>query len=488
MTKKIKHIIKISCLALAFNLAFTGNAIAVDTGIENEKPLGDSPMEETKVEIKKLSASLNAITGETNPGARLILTRGNGDGQFTLADKEGKFIFRLIGQLEQGEEISLISEKDGGKAEKKFKVNLGNNQGEKPEEPAKPEEPPIADEKPEEPTKPEEPSKPEEPPKADEKPEEPIKPGPTPGTDSTFQPTSGRRIFGDNRYTTSVDISRRAYPDGAKAVVLASGLNTADALAAGPLAVEVDGPILLAGKTLSTDVFHEITRLDPAKVYIVGGQSSVSKEIENSLVGRTIIRLAGINRYDTSVRIGQFLANNYGYGKILLTNGSNTIDALASTAYGAKYKGAILLANKDNIPSEVRDFISKSSKKSVDIIGGLNSVSQDLADSLGDYYRARVYGIDRYDTAVQCANFTFRPENPSQAVIVSGDNAKLVDALAASPFAYKNNSPILLTNGSSIEKHTEDYIKDKGIQDFYIIGGKSTIQDSVVDRMIELIK
>ncbi len=86
---------------------------------------------------------------------------------------------------------------------------------------------------------------------------------------------------GDNRFDTAVMVSRRTYtemPDiKADCVVIASGLDYADALAGVPLARLYNGPLLLTAKDSVTErTLNEIKRLmnNSSKLktaYILGG-------------------------------------------------------------------------------------------------------------------------------------------------------------------------------------------------------------------------
>jgi len=56
------------------------------------------------------------------------------------------------------------------------------------------------------------------------------------------------RVSGSDRYETAAEIALEAYEDGTDTAVLATGLVGADALAAAPLAAQLDAPILLTAK------------------------------------------------------------------------------------------------------------------------------------------------------------------------------------------------------------------------------------------------
>ncbi len=114
------------------------------------------------------------------------------------------------------------------------------------------------------------------------------------------------RLAGAGRYETAVEISKSGFPNGAKTVVLAFGLNYADALAGVPLAKAMNAPILLTTlKTLPAETLAEIERLNAKKVIILGGTSAVSADVEKALTDKKleVERIAGTTRFETAAKI-----------------------------------------------------------------------------------------------------------------------------------------------------------------------------------------
>ena len=99
--------------------------------------------------------------------------------------------------------------------------------------------------------------------------------------------TSGAvtRLAGPDRYATAVQVSRASYGTaGSDAVYVATGMNYPDGLAGGPVAALLPGPLILVPPTqLPAVVANEIVRLGPGKVYVLGGITSVSEAVVNSI-------------------------------------------------------------------------------------------------------------------------------------------------------------------------------------------------------------
>lgn len=91
---------------------------------------------------------------------------------------------------------------------------------------------------------------------------------------SQYQYTSHTRISGNNRYETSAKIGERLI---SSTVILASGENFPDALAASTLAQKIDSPILLVSKDkIDQSVIDYFKKHNIKKALVVGGQLSIS--------------------------------------------------------------------------------------------------------------------------------------------------------------------------------------------------------------------
>ena len=127
------------------------------------------------------------------------------------------------------------------------------------------------------------------------------------------------QIYGTTAIGTSIATSLAEFPTAgsAGAVVLARDDFFSDALAGGPLAAAVSGPLLLtegADESASLDpaTQAEIQRVLPAvgTVYILGGDLAISSNVDTTLggLGYTVVREAGSDEYATAVDIADQIA------------------------------------------------------------------------------------------------------------------------------------------------------------------------------------
>ena len=186
------------------------------------------------------------------------------------------------------------------------------------------------------------------------------------------------RIMGNNRYDTSAESARtRANTTN---LIFAAGTNYADALYATSLAAHQNAPILLVsneGLSQSTRKFiQSIGNID--SVTIVGGEisvnQSVKKQIEN-LTKKRVTRLAGVDRYESSVEVAKRV--NANPAEVITTSGEVFADALVSSTVAQKIKAPILLVKKDVLPLKVREYMKDTNSiYKLTTIGGYNTVTK----------------------------------------------------------------------------------------------------------------
>jgi putative cell wall-binding protein len=288
-------------------------------------------------------------------------------------------------------------------------------------------------------------------------------------------------LSGKDRYETSIRISEEGWYSS-PVLVLASGENFPDALSAGPLASKYNAPILLSeSKELRGDTEKEIYRLNPQKVFIVGGEASISKDIENKLCakGMEIVRIGGINRYETSMKVASYVGISEKNGCVLVS-GENYPDALSIASYAASNGMPVILTEKDNLPSGFTEFMNKNVKApdpKVYVIGGTGVISKALEDSI-PFAHQRFGGKDRYETNFEIiSNLEF---DPTYTYFASGSG--FADALSGCAMASLSNSPIILVDKNMGEDAVRNlnYNKDVFIMK-YILGGQVNVSNIFSD-------
>ena len=181
-------------------------------------------------------------------------------------------------------------------------------------------------------------------------------------------------IAGSDRYETSAKIAQEIIKrTGTKQAVIASGETFADALTVAPLANKHNMPILLVQQNNIPKATQEVLKqID--KVIIVGGEKTISKEVENKLPNPT--RIAGANRYETAKKIYEYDFKDT--KEVNIANGTNFADSLVIGSIDCP----ILLTESNEVPEATKEAIKESKFEKVNVFGGENSISESVVKEL----------------------------------------------------------------------------------------------------------
>ncbi|MGY3715236.1 cell wall-binding repeat-containing protein [Sutcliffiella cohnii] len=297
---------------------------------------------------------------------------------------------------------------------------------------------------------------------------------------------TSERISGNNRYVTSIELSKQMYPNGfqenkdQKTVILATGDNYADALSAGPLTTLLgQAPILLTKSNELTDgVLQELKRLKADHVVIVGGTVAVSQGIEELLInnGFQVERLRGSDRYGTNLAILERIGNVSG---MFVASGSNFADALSAAPIAASKGWGIVLTPSNSISNDALKLVEK---KTTILVGGTAAISKSVEDKISKSQPTsviRLSGANRYDTLANLL-WHFDADLQSNSIIVStGQN--FPDALASAPVAVHYGAPLVLTGSkrnANVESYLMYYAGKNKVENIKTIGGTVAVTDN----------
>jgi hypothetical protein len=295
---------------------------------------------------------------------------------------------------------------------------------------------------------------------------------------SALSDTGFNRIYGPDRFTTSVSISQSAYPGTAPVAYLASGTNFSDALSAGPAAATEGGPLLLTAPTvLPSAVKAELQRLHPAKVVIVGGPASVSAGVFNlvrQMVPNTV-RRGGVDRYEVSraVAAGTRWKSSTAY----VASGLVFPDALSAASLAGSQGSPVVLvrgtAPAVDIPTKA--LMSSLGIQKTIIAGGPATVSLGIEKSLSSFQAVRVGGVDRY--AVNRALNSGLVKSASSAYFASGEI--YTDALAGSAIAGSQHAVLYLVRKGCMPRGAYLDLSNSFVNRFTTLGGPGSVSFAV---------
>ncbi|MDR3270410.1 MAG: cell wall-binding repeat-containing protein [Peptococcaceae bacterium] len=288
------------------------------------------------------------------------------------------------------------------------------------------------------------------------------------------------RLMGGDRYLTAVEISKQGWPLGAETVVLTTGADFPDALSAAPLARKVNAPILLVqADRAGSATLDEVKRLAAKKAYIIGGTGVISELIVKQLasIGISSVRLAGENRFDTSLAVAQEVGLSKG---LFITGGADYHDALSVASIAAAKGMPILLAPERDLTPAQQEFVAKGNIPATYIIedDGWNAVPEAVVDRFPDC--EIISEATSYERNISVLE-RFR-EDLDYSTLYVATGRDFPDALAAAALAAQGPYGIILLEDAAWPD-VSSFIANKAAGTFYILGGYGAVEASMEERI-----
>jgi putative cell wall-binding protein len=338
--------------------------------------------------------------------------------------------------------------------------------------------------------------------------------------------TNGDNV--DERWDTAANLARRAFPcaTGSDTVVIASGINFPDALAANYLAGQKGAAVLLTNtKTLPGATANALKNLGTTKVILVGGEKAIDPAVQTAIeaieqtqcgggekAGTDHIdvtqRIAGVDRYDTARLVAtsggtigtiDLTGTTCGGAELksaILTSGDNFADALAAgplvyagsnPACGNQKPIPLILTNKTGpLNTYANQALQQLDVDQLIVLGGTAAIPQaavDTAVGLAGGASVTFPGANRQDTAIQLAERLVPRGYQGQVLLARGDattNA-FPDALAAGQLGGVNGWPILLSSTTtSLGTATGTAITNEDLyHGVFLLGGTAALSEAV---------
>jgi putative cell wall-binding protein len=285
-------------------------------------------------------------------------------------------------------------------------------------------------------------------------------------------------LFDDLALPYGPDPSRP--PREAATTVIVGDTRYADALAAGPLATALGGPLLLTDPERFATGCGAFTAQSGDTVYLVGGTAAVSPQVESTLSswGYRPVRIAGADRYATAVAVAKVidgLRDDGGSQDVFLASGTDVADALSAGAAAGAGRGAVLLTAGNRMAPATADYLAQHPSASVHAVGGPAASAADLPASQD------VVGVDRYATAVEVAERFF--PTPRAAAFASGTG--FADALSGAAYGGTLGVPVVLLAPHSVPDVVSAWARShrSSVRGSVLLGGTAAVDDATYDRL-----
>ena len=329
-----------------------------------------------------------------------------------------------------------------------------------------------------------------------------------------------KRLSGNVRYDTMGAILDESNYVQRGTVIVASGENFPDALAASGLSGKLNAPVVLTDTyQLSARADGQLTRLRPTRVIVVGGPSAVSDGVVDQIANRVtapseadVVRIAGATRRDTANEIFAQADKQHAKGQpdqdwnadtAIIATGDNFVDALSISSVARQKKLPVFLSGQDGLDANTVKAIKDHGFTNVIIAGGSQAVPQSVVSQLkaagvdGPNIQ-RIGGATRYQTSLQIAQYQrqFYGASLKSPVFATGEN--FPDALVGGVFAGQKNNPIVLVSpDTAVNTDALNWIKatsknrPNGFNpdtDFaYVLGGLDAVSAEVSEQISSIL-
>jgi len=306
-------------------------------------------------------------------------------------------------------------------------------------------------------------------------------------------------IEGSDRYNTAIAASQEAFPDGAPAVVIATGAEFPDALGGSALAGVLDAPILLTTPNMLIEpVKAEIDRLGAERVYVLGGERALTSSVFNALTqmlgAENVTRIGGADRYVTAelvaAEVVRLLGEDYD-GRAFVATGHDFADALACSPIAAAKGRPVFLASRPVISTRTVTAMKAVGVDDVVLLGGTAAVSAESASNItaAGITAERIGGANRYETAAQVAAYGVDEAGMSWDGMGIARGDTFADALVAGPALGRHGSVLLLTERASLPAPTQAALAAQAgeVETVRFFGGLVAITQTVRDAVLALL-
>ncbi|WP_109473366.1 cell wall-binding repeat-containing protein [Ornithinimicrobium cavernae] len=193
-----------------------------------------------------------------------------------------------------------------------------------------------------------------------------------------------------------------------------------------------------------------------------------------------VLRVAGVDRYDTAARIAHQFAP--GVDTVFVATGAGFPDALAAAARAGSLEGPVLLVKPSAVPAVTRIELDRLAPANVVIVGGDAAVSDDVEQELRAFLPeasfTRHAGSSRYDTAALIAG-----EFAASEVVYVATGLDYPDALAGAARAASVDAPVLLVKPDAVPQATVAQLERLGPERIVVLGGTSAVSEQVATRL-----
>lgn len=207
--------------------------------------------------------------------------------------------------------------------------------------------------------------------------------------------------------------------------------------------------------------------------------------------GVSATRLAGPDRYATAAAAA-LAAFPHGSAAAVVVSGQAFPDALSAAYLAGRLRAPILLTAPGALSASTASALAALGVAHVYVVGGTPAVSAGVQATLESdgYTVARIAGATRDVTAQDVAEVfpgsTVGSLGSGGRTAIVASDTSFPDALAASPIAYAEAYPILLTGQAALSPAASTALATLGITQVLLVGGPAAVSDHVAAQLAAL--
>jgi SpoIID/LytB domain protein len=241
----------------------------------------------------------------------------------------------------------------------------------------------------------------------------------------------------------------------------------------------------LSSRTVGGSVKSAVATSSSGQKATISGQTLRSRlGLPGAWIRKPVVRIAGGDRYSTSVEIGKVAAGSSTTVVVASGDTAHLVDGLVAAPLAAAKNAPLVLSSPGGLPSSVAAEIDRRKATTAYLVGGAAALGAQVESDLkahGVTSVTRLAGADRYETGLAVAREMGGTR--ANAVIASGDVGHLVDALAAGGPAAHEGWPILLVSRDAVPDATRTALTERGVSATTVVGGTSSISDATMSQL-----
>lgn len=202
-----------------------------------------------------------------------------------------------------------------------------------------------------------------------------------------------------------------------------------------------------------------------------------------------IVDYTGDTRYDT---VNTVVDKRFKKADTAIVVNTEMIDQIVSVApYAYNNKYPVFYIESYTIKKPVYDQMKKLGVKKVVLIGGINSLNKRVERS----FKRNGYKVDRLiegnttDLSIKLASMMAEKKKVDAVALVSNDVFDLPNAISFSPYAQKNNIPVIVISGGDDDAaKLKKYVDKYGVKKAFIVTNKNTLNRNFDKIFASLVK